>query len=152
MVLDMWGLPHIILNLTFSPTENAQYFTIFKLDTRRCENPILAWHYILHPQPPQNKSCTCFYADYSSILGENVYIYIYIYIYTITRKTCSPEGYRRNEFQPKYIYQKHMLHELDTKLNSALINWKYFIIYVCEHFLFPTQAVHARVRNSGLHV
>jgi hypothetical protein len=30
---------------------------------------------------------------------------------------------------------KHMLPEVDTKLKSALINWKYFKIYVCERFL-----------------
>jgi len=41
--------PHMILNLTFSPTDNAQYFTLFKLGTTRCENPILTGHYILHP-------------------------------------------------------------------------------------------------------
>jgi len=32
---------YIILNLTFSPTDNAQYFTLFKLYTRRYENPFL---------------------------------------------------------------------------------------------------------------
>ena len=124
MVLDMWGVPHLILNLTLSPTENAQYFTLFKLDTRRCEKPILSCHNILHPQPPQPKSYTCFYADYISFLQENiniyiyVYIYIYIYIYicicecvcvslyTVTTKTCSPEGYRRNWSQTKYGYRK----------------------------------------------
>ena len=71
--------PHMILNLPFSPTDNAQYFTLFKLDTRRCEKPILTGHYILHPQP---KSCTCFYADYISFLGENIY-----YMNIITRIT-----------------------------------------------------------------
>ena len=71
--------PHMILNLPFSPTDNAQYFTLFKLDTRRCEKPILTGHYILHPQP---KSCTCFYADYVSFLGENIY-----YMNIITRIT-----------------------------------------------------------------
>ena len=64
--------PNIILNLTFSTTDNVQYFTLFKLDTRRCEKPSLTGHYILHPQPPQPKSCTCFYIDYISILGENI--------------------------------------------------------------------------------
>jgi len=29
---------YIILNLTFSPTQNVQYFALFKLDTRRCES------------------------------------------------------------------------------------------------------------------
>ena len=120
MVLDMWGVPHLILNLTFSPTENAQYFTLFKLDTRRCENPILSCHNILHPQPPQPKSCTCFYADYISFLEETIYIYMYVCmcvcvcvsvrlsvcLYTITTKTCSPEGYRRNWSQTKYGYHK----------------------------------------------
>jgi len=62
--------PHMILNLTFSPTDNAQYFTVFKLGTRRCEKPILTGHYILKPQPPQPKSCTCFYADYISCYGR----------------------------------------------------------------------------------
>jgi len=30
---------YIIVNLTFSLTENAQYFALFEMDTRRCENP-----------------------------------------------------------------------------------------------------------------
>jgi hypothetical protein len=30
---------------------------------------------------------------------------------------------------------KHMLHEFDTKLKSALIHCKYFKIYVCVQFL-----------------
>jgi len=68
----------MILNLTFSPTDNAQYVTVFKLGTRKCENPILTGHYILHSQPAQPKSCTCFYADYVSFLGENIYTYTYI--------------------------------------------------------------------------
>ena len=80
IVLDMWNIPNIILNLTFSPTENAQYFTVYKPDARRCEKPILTCHYILHPQPPQPKSCTSFYADYISFFRRE-YIYIYIYIY-----------------------------------------------------------------------
>ena len=76
MVLDMWGVPHLILNLTFSPTENAQYFTLFKLDTRRFEKPILSCYNILHPHPPQPKSFTCFYADYISFLEETIRVYI----------------------------------------------------------------------------
>jgi hypothetical protein len=141
MVLDMWGVPHIILNLTFSPTEKAQHFTLFKLNTRRREKPILSYHHILHLQSPKPKSCTCFYADYNSFYSR---IYIYIYIYTTTRKTCSTEVYRRNESQPKYRYRKHLLHEFDTKLKSALLNWKYFIIYVCEHF-FSSHTSHMTV-------
>ena len=31
-------------------------------------------HYIFHPQPPQSKSCTCFYAHYISFLGQNIYV------------------------------------------------------------------------------
>jgi hypothetical protein len=68
---------YITLNLIFPPTDNAQYFTLFKLDTRRGETPILACHYIFHPKPPQSKSCTCFYVDYISFL-ENTYIHMYI--------------------------------------------------------------------------
>jgi hypothetical protein len=37
---------YIIQNLTFNPTDNAQYFTLFKLDTRRGEKPILTCQYI----------------------------------------------------------------------------------------------------------
>ena len=75
----MWGVPTYDSQfLTFSPVDNAQYFTLFKLGTRRCENPILTGHYILHPQPPQSKSCICFYAEYISILGVNIYFMNYI--------------------------------------------------------------------------
>jgi len=41
--------PHTILNLTFSLTYNAQYFTLLKLDTRKCENPsLLAIIFCIH--------------------------------------------------------------------------------------------------------
>ena len=129
MVLDMWGVPRIILNSTSSPTENAQYFTLFKLDTRRCEKPILTCHYILHPQPPQPKSCTSFYADYNSFIGENIsYIYIYIYIY----------HHKKDVFHwrlPKKLVSnmdiaKHMLPEADIQLKSALIKSTSKFMYV----------------------
>ena len=109
MVLDMWAVPHLILNLTFSPTESAQYFTLFKLDMRRCEKPILSCHNILHPQPPQPKSFTCFYANYISFLEETrvcVRVCVCVSLYTVTTKMRSPEGYRRNWSQTKYGYRK----------------------------------------------
>ena len=131
MVLDMWGVPHLILNLTLSPTENAQYFTLFKLDTRRCEKPILSCHNILHPQPPQPKSFTCFYADYISFLEETIYIYIYIYICIcvcvchcilsqqrrVPLKATEETGLKLN-----MDIAKHILRKLHTEIKSALIN------------------------------
>ena len=129
MVLDMWGVPHLILNLTFSPTESAQYFTLFKLDTRRCEKPILSCHNILHPQPPQPKSYTCFYADYISFLEENIYIYIYVYV-SVCVCHCILSQQRRvplkaieeTGFKLNMDIAKHTLHELHTEIKSALID------------------------------
>ena len=124
MVLDMWGVPHLILNLTFSPTESAQYFTLFKLDTRRCEKPILSCHNILHPQP---KSFTCFYADYISFLEETIYIYICVCVCVchcilsqqrrVPLKATEETGLKLN-----MDIAKHILHELHTEIKSALID------------------------------
>ena len=138
MVLDMWGVPHIILNLTFSPTENAQYFTLFKLDTRRCEKPIDSCHNILHPQP---KSCTCFYADYISFLEETLYIYIYMYVCMyvcmhacmcvcvcvcvciLTQQRRVPlKATEETSLKLNMDIAKHILHELRTEIKSALID------------------------------
>ena len=85
-------------------------------------------HYILHPQPPQPKSCTCFYAHYISFLGENIYV--------LSPETCVLlKATEETGLKLNMDIAKHMLHELETKLKSALINSKYFKIYVCEHFL-----------------
>ena len=139
MVLDMWGVPHLILNLTFSPTENAQYFTLFKLDTRRCEKPILSCHNILHPQPPQPKSFTCFYADYISFLEETIYICVCVCMYAcvcvcvrvcVCVSVCILSQQRRVPLKAteetglklNMDIAKHILHELHTEIKSALID------------------------------
>jgi hypothetical protein len=133
----MWSVTTYNSKFTFSSTDNAQYFILFKLDTRRYEKPILTCHYILLPQPRQPKSCTCFYAYYVSFLGQNIAIYIYIfspkkltYHKRVLLKATKETG-------PKLHMDivKHMLHELDTKLKSPSINLKCFKIYVYEHFL-----------------
>ena len=87
------------------------------------KKPIFTCHYILHPQPPQPKSCTSFYADYISFLGENIYIYIYIYTHTLSREKRVPlKATEETGLKLNMDTTKHMLPEVDTKLKSALIN------------------------------
>ena len=72
-------------------------------------------HYILHSQPPQPKSCTCFYAHYISFSGQNIYV-------------LSPETHvllkatKETGLKLNMDIAKHMLCELETKLKSALIH------------------------------
>ena len=71
----------------------------------------------MHPQPPQPKSCSSFYADNISFLGENIYIYILSQERRVPLKATEVTGLKLN-----MDTTKHMLPEVDTKLKSALIN------------------------------
>jgi hypothetical protein len=104
----MWSVTTYNSKFTFSSTDNAQYFILFKLDTRRYEKPILTCHY------------------YVSFLGQNIAIYIYIYIFSPKKLTYHKRVLLKatKETGPKLHMDiaKHMLHERDTKLKSPSIN------------------------------
>ena len=64
------------------------------------------------------------------ILGENIYVYRISQERHVPLKASKETGLKLN-----MDIAKHILHELHTEIKSALIDWKCFQIYICEHFL-----------------
>ena len=110
----MWGVPTYKSKFNYSPQimHNISHCLTW---IQEGVKKLFTCHYILHPQPPQSKSCNCFYAHYISFSGQNIYV-----LSPETRvllKATKETGLKLN-----MDIAKHMLHELETKLKSALIH------------------------------